>query len=162
MRQEDHALYTADPAAAAKLAAREQAKVQLELETRYALIEKILNLLERKATLKAEIEQLKTALENERGWNRISLSFLISGVLFGVVLSPGFDHLWIIPAALAGSLAAGFLAGFLLSKVQGLIRLQIYERFRHTKAAQAAAYMTLFVMSAAVILIVWCVRSMWF
>ena len=31
-----------------------------------------------------------------------------------------------------------------------------------TKAAQAAAYMTLFAMSAATILIVWCVRSMWF
>ncbi|MEN6417981.1 MAG: hypothetical protein ABFC73_03575 [Clostridiaceae bacterium] len=162
MRQEDFALNASDPVAAAKLAAREQAKVQLELETRYALIEKILNLLERKAALKSEIEQLKSALENERGWNRISLSFLISGVLFGVILSPGFEYLWIIPAALVGSLAAGFLAGFLLSKVQSVIRRQIYERFRHTKAAQAAAYMTLFVMSAATILIAWCVRSMWF
>lgn len=162
MRQEDNAHYASDPAAAARLAAREQAKIQLELETRYALIEKVLNLLERKAALKSEIEHLKTALENERGWNRISLSFLISGVLFGVVLSPGFEYLWILPAALFGSLAAGFLAGFLLSKVQSAIRRQIYERFRHTKAAQAAAYMTLFVISAATILIVWCVRSMWF
>lgn len=162
MRQEDNAHYASDPAATARLAAREQAKIQLELETRYALIEKVLNLLERKAALKSEIEHLKTALENERGWNRISLSFLISGVLFGVVLSPGFEYLWIIPAALFGSLAAGFLAGFLLSKVQSAIRRQIYERFRHTKAAQAAAYMTLFVISAATILIVWCVRSMWF
>ncbi len=162
MRQEDNAHYASDPAAAARLAAREQAKIQLELETRYALIEKVLNLLERKAALKSEIEHLKTALENERGWNRISLSFLISGVLFGVVLSPGFEYLWIIPAALFGSLAAGFLAGFLLSKVQSAIRRHIYERFRHTKAAQAAAYMTLFVISAATILIVWCVRSMWF
>ncbi len=162
MRQEDNAHYASDPAAAARLAAREQAKIQLELETRYSLIEKVLNLLERKAALKSEIEHLKTALENERGWNRISLSFLISGVLFGVVLSPGFEYLWIIPAALVGSLAAGFLAGFLLSKVQSAIRRQIYERFRHTKAAQAAAYMTLFVISAATILIVWCVRSMWF
>ena len=162
MRQEDKASHITDPSAAAKLAAREQAKIQLELETRYELIEKILHLLERKAALKSEIEHLKTALENERGWNRISLSFLISGVLFGVVLSPGFQYLWIIPVALFGSLIAGFFIGFLLSRIQVVIRSQIYERFRYTKAAQAAAYMTLFVMSAAVILIVWCIRSMWF
>ena len=92
----------------------------------------------------------------------VSLSFLLSGVLFGVVLSPGFSQIWIIPLALVGSLISGFLAGFLLNKAQYLIRTHIYERFRHTKAAQAAAYIMLFVMSAAAILIVWCVRSMWF
>ncbi|HWQ06383.1 MAG: hypothetical protein ABFD03_03550 [Clostridiaceae bacterium] len=162
MRQEDLFHQNADPAVAAKLAAREDARLQLEQETRAALIEKVLHLLERKNALKAEIERLKTALDNERTWNRISLSFLLSGVLFGVVLSPGFSQIWIIPLALVGSLISGFLAGFLLNKAQYLIRTHIYERFRHTKAAQAAAYIMLFVMSAAAILIVWCVRSMWF
>jgi len=145
-----------------RAAVRLRAQAMLAQQSREELIETALALQDKKMAMRSEIDRLRRVITKQRAWGRLSLSFIASGVLFAVILIEGVQHLWTVPLVLIESVFGGFVAGFLLVAAQRTIRKHIYEKFDYSKTAQAASYITLFVMSAAVVIIVWLIKTMWF
>jgi hypothetical protein len=140
--------------------AREQAMLRLAQESRNDLIDHVLSLQERKHELKTQIEHYKKVVEYERAWNQFSLTFLLAGVFFAVLLieeEPSLPH---VAFALVESAIFGAASGFLLISAQRKIRAAIFRRFRRTKPAQIASYMMLFAVSAVVIFVAWFLLSL--
>lgn len=150
----------AAPSAEEKRDAREQAMLRLSQESQSDLIDRVLSLQERKGAMKAQIAHYKKVIEYERAWNQFSLTFLLAGVLFSVLLIEGEPSLWHVLFALIESAIFGAASGFLLISAQRKIRAAIFRRFRRTKPAQAASYMMLFAVSAAVIFVAWYLLSL--
>lgn len=145
-----------------RAAVRIRARAMLAQQSREELIETALTLQDKKTAMRSEIERLRRVIAKQRSWGQLSLSFIASGVLFAVILVEGAEHLWSVPLVLLESVIGGFIMGFLLVTAQRTIRKHIYEKFNYSKTAQAAAYITLFVMSAAVVILVWVAKTMWF
>jgi len=140
--------------------AREQVMLRLSQESRDDLIDRVLALQERKGELKTQIAHYKKVVEYERAWNQFSLTFLLAGVFFSVLLIEGEPSFWHVLFALIESAIFGAASGFLLISAQRKIRAAIFRRFRRTKPAQAASYMMLFAVSAVVIFVAWYLISL--
>ncbi len=140
--------------------AREQAMLRLTQESRNELIDHVLALQERKHELKTQISHYKKVVEYERAWNQFSLTFLLAGVFFAVLLIEGEPSLWHVVFALIEAAIFGAASGFLLISAQRKIRAAIFRRFRRTKPAQIASYMMLFAVSAVVIFAAWFLLSL--
>lgn len=133
--------------------AREQSMLRLSQESRNDLIDRVLTLQERNQSLTTQIAHYKKVIEYERAWNQFSLTFLLAGVFFSVLLIEGKPSLLHVLFALVESAIFGATSGFLLISTQRKIRVAIFRRFRRTKLAQAASYMMLFAVSAVIIFV---------
>ena len=160
MKQNANNAWNAAPTGEDMRTARELAMLRLSQESRDDLIDHVLALQERKSELKAQIAHYKKVIEYERAWNQFSLTFLLAGVLFSVLLIEGEPSLPHVFFAFVESAVFGAASGFLLISVQRRIRAAIFRRFRRTKPAQIASYMMLFAVSAVVIFIAWFLLSL--
>jgi hypothetical protein len=151
MNQNTYNGQNATPTEEDKRSAREQSMLRLSQESRNDLIDRVLALQERKNALKTQLAHYKKVVDYERTWNQFSLTFLLAGVLFAVLLIDGEPSLPHVLLALIESAIFGAAAGFVLISAQRKIRAAIFRRFRRTKPAQIASYMMLFAVSAVVI-----------